>query len=344
MSTRRCRRTRWPPAAPIELLVERDATDRHSQHLAKPLDGSGDRQGDEPGRRATEHVAGGEHEHRQGQGIPFTDPGREREPSEDAVEHADAIGDGDPGHVVLVRLDALADSVVGDDGLDQGLVRGEENEEDRQGGQPVPSSEPHRWFGSRGRARARERLDERCHGVTRLAGGVAVGCEPSRGRSVVACFEPFHRPGRGCGPGGIAGTMGDGHRRRQPGAEPRPSVVALIQIRTGTRWTTRVNSPETTLRGIKANCGPGRLVDPDDPAAEWFREGIERDADRVARLDARQTVLFQVGLDVQQVRVVHAQQGRTRRGIIAQVAISLDHHAGKRGADPGIRQVVLGGL
>ena len=65
---------------------------------------------------------------------------RERHPGEEAVEDADAIGDGDPGHVVLVRLDALADGVVGDDGLDQGLVGGEQDEEDRQGGQPVLAS------------------------------------------------------------------------------------------------------------------------------------------------------------------------------------------------------------
>jgi len=35
----------------------------------------------------------------------------------------------------------------------------------------------------------------------------------------------FAKPGDARGPGGIAGTMGDGHGRRQPGAEPRPSVV-----------------------------------------------------------------------------------------------------------------------
>ena len=33
-----------------------------------------------------------------------------------------------------------------------------------------------------------------------------------------------------------------------------------IWIRTGTRWTTRVNSPETTLRGISANCAPVDLL------------------------------------------------------------------------------------
>ena len=150
----------------VELLVERDAADRHRQHLAEPLDESGDRQGDEPGRGAAEHVPGGEHEHRQDQRIPLADPGRERQPGEDAVEHADAIGDGDPGHVVLVRLDALADGVVGDDGLDQGLVGREEDEEDRQGGQPVLASEPHRRLGCRRRGRARGRGGERRHGVT----------------------------------------------------------------------------------------------------------------------------------------------------------------------------------
>jgi len=53
------------------------------------------------------------------------------------VEYADAVRDGNPGHVVLVRLDGEADRVVGNYGLDQGLVSGEEDEEDRQGGQQV---------------------------------------------------------------------------------------------------------------------------------------------------------------------------------------------------------------
>ena len=67
-----------------------------------------------------------------------------RQPREEAVEDADAVADGDPDHVVLVRLDALADGVVGDDGLDEGLVGREEDEEDRQGGQPVPGLEQQR--------------------------------------------------------------------------------------------------------------------------------------------------------------------------------------------------------
>ena len=33
-----------------------------------------------------------------------------------------------------------------------------------------------------------------------------------------------------------------------------------IWIRTGTRWTTRVNSPETTFRGISANWAPVDLL------------------------------------------------------------------------------------
>ena len=136
----------------VELLVERDAADRHRQHLAEPLDEPGEGQADEPRRRATEDVADGEHEHPQDQRVPLADPGRQREPHEHAVDDADAVADGDPGHVVLVRLDAQADGVVGDDRLDQGLVGREEDEEDRQGGQPVPGLEQEGRPGSGGQA------------------------------------------------------------------------------------------------------------------------------------------------------------------------------------------------
>ena len=125
----------------VELLVERDAADRHRHHLAETLDEPGESQADKPRRRATEDVTDGEDEHPQDQRVPHPDAGRQREPHENAVDDTDAVGDGDPGHVVLVRLDAEADSIVGDDRLDQGLVRSEEDEEDRQRGQPVPGLE-----------------------------------------------------------------------------------------------------------------------------------------------------------------------------------------------------------
>jgi hypothetical protein len=67
---------------------------------------------------------------------------------------------------------------------------------------------------------------------------------------------------------------------------------------------------------------------PDDQPPKRLGEGVQLDTDRVARLDAGEAVLLQVGLDVEQVRVVHAQQGRARRGVVAQVAVPLDHHAG----------------
>ena len=143
---------------------------------------------------------------------------------------------------------------------------------------------------------------------------------------------------------GIAGAMRDGHRRQQPGAEPRPAVVALDldPHRHALDHAGELSGDDVTRH--QGELGAGRLVDPDDPALEWLRERVELDADRVARLDAGQAILLQIGLDEEQVRVVHAQQRGARRGEVAKVAVSLDDHAGERGPDLGIRQVILGGL
>ena len=117
-----------------------------------------------------------------------------------------------------------------------------------------------------------------------------------------------------------------------------------IQIRTGHALDDPGELAGDDVARHQRELGPGRLVDPDDPAPERLGEGVEVDADRVARRDAGQAGLLQVGLDVEQVRVVHAQHGDARRGEVAQVAVPLDDHAGERGADLGVREVVLGGL
>ena len=64
--------------------------------------------------------------------------------------------------------------------------------------------------------------------------------------------------------------------------------------------------------------------------------------DGIAGGHARQARLLQVGGDVQQVGVVHAQHGHPRRGKVAQVAIALDHHPGERSADLRELELVLG--
>ena len=79
----------------------------------------------------------------------------------------------------------------------------------------------------------------------------------------------------------------DGHARRQPGPEQRPPVVEARSRSAPRRASDDVggNSPgsATTLRGIQGKLCPGRLVEPDDPAPERLLEGVDVDADRVAR-------------------------------------------------------------
>ena len=59
-----------------------------------------------------------------------------------------------------------------------------------------------------------------------------------------------------------------------------------IWIRTGTRWTTRVNSPETTFRGISANWAPVDLLIQTTRPLNGSAKAYELDTDRIARLDA----------------------------------------------------------
>ena len=48
-----------------------------------------------------------------------------------------------------------------------------------------------------------------------------------------------------------------------------------IQIRTGTRCTTLVNSPDTTFRGMSANCAPVDLLIQTTRPAERLGEGVD---------------------------------------------------------------------
>ena len=65
---------------------------------------------------------------------------------------------------------------------------------------------------------------------------------------------------------------------------------------------------------------------------------------RITRLDPWQAILLQVGLHVQQFRIVHAQEWRARRRVIAQVPVSFHHDSGKRCTDFRILQVGFGGF
>ena len=116
-----------------------------------------------------------------------------------------------------------------------------------------------------------------------------------------------------------------------------------IGIRTGTRWTTLVNSPETTFRGIRANWAPVDLLI--QTTRPWNGSAKASSSMRTGLPGATPGRRSPPGWPhVEQVGVVHAQERRARRGEVAQVAVALDDHAGERGADLGVRQVVLGGL
>src|SRR5262249_22818708 len=151
--------------------------------------------------------------------------------------------------------------VVGDDGLHEGLVGREEDEEDRQRRQPVAAFEQQgRWgrLGFDGRWRG-----ERRHGVTAPALPAA---SPARaGSSGVggALYRVSISPMAGAAPAAQSASPGPCAMATvadSPARSLGQRSSRSIWIRTGTRWTTRVNSPETTLRGISANWAPVDLL------------------------------------------------------------------------------------
>ena len=103
--------------------------------------------------------------------------------------------------------------------------------------------------------------------------------------------------------------MRDGHRRRQPGAELRPAVVALDLDPHRHALDHAGELAGDDVPRHQRELGPGRLVDPDDPPLERLGEGVELDADRIARLDAGQAILLQVGLDVEQLGLYMLSRG-----------------------------------
>ena len=98
--------------------------------------------------------------------------------------------------------------------------------------------------GGRSSARAREACDA-------IVGDEVIdrhcGCSASRGR-----------PSRGLplGPFRVARAMRDVARTESPARSSGQRSSFSIWIRTGTRCTTFVNSPETTFRGMSANLAP----------------------------------------------------------------------------------------
>src|SRR5262249_2854056 len=143
--------------------------------------------------RATEDIASGEYEHSENERVPLANPERQRESGEHSVEYADPIGDGNPGHVVLVCLDAEADGVVGDDRLNESLIRRKEDKEDCERGEPVPAPEQHRGLGRRAGDQVRRWGGKRCHGV---AVAVAPALSSRAGSSGVA--DALYRVSSSC--------------------------------------------------------------------------------------------------------------------------------------------------
>ena len=121
--------------------------DHHHHRLAEAIDEPAQDEALQPDRGPAQQVAQGEPEQAEGDGVARADPGRQPHPREHAVEEPDPVADLLPGHVVLVDVEGLPHGVVGEDGLHESLVDREEDEEDRQGRQPVASFEPQRRGG-----------------------------------------------------------------------------------------------------------------------------------------------------------------------------------------------------
>ena len=132
------------------------------------------------------------------------------------------------------------------------------------------------------------------------------------------------------------------HPDREPGTELGPSVVPLDRDPDGDALDDLGELARDDVAGHQGELGPGRLVQPDDPAPERLGEGVDVEPGEAAGRDAGQAGLFEVGGDVEQFRVVQAQEGDARRGEVAEAAIPPDHDAGDRGADLRVGQVVLG--
>ena len=119
------------------MLVERGPAEPHHHHLAETIDEPAQDEALQPDGGPTQQVAQGEPEQAQRDGVACADPGRQPQRREHAVQDADAVADLLPDHVVLVDFEAFPHGVVGEDGLHEGLVGREEDEQDRQSRQPV---------------------------------------------------------------------------------------------------------------------------------------------------------------------------------------------------------------
>ena len=140
----------------------------------------------------------------------------------------------------------------------------------------------------------------------------------------------------------IARAVADHGSNRKPGSQQRPALVLLDRDPHRHALHDLGELAGDDVPRHQGELGPGRFVDPDDPAAKWLGEGVHVQFHRVARRHAAQPRLFQIGRHVEQVGVVHAQDRHARRGEIAEMAVALDHHARERGADLRVLELVLG--
>ena len=126
-------------------------------------------------------------------------------------------------------------------------------------------------------------------------------------------------------------------------AEPRPAVVALdLDPHRHTLNYAGKFAGDNALRGISANWAPVDLLTHTTRPLNGSANASRSIRTGLPGLDAGQAVLLQVGLDIDQLRAVQAQQRGAGRDKVAQVAVPLDDDGGERGSYLGIRQVILG--
>ena len=138
--------------------------------------------------------------------------------------------------------------------------------------------------------------------------------------------------------------MGDAHARGQAGPQLRPARVLLDPDAHGHALHDAGELARDDVPRHQRELGAGGFVDPDDATLEGAGDGVHVDPNRIPRRHAGQPVLLQVGGDIKQIGIVHAQHGHAGGGEVAQVAIALDHHAGERGENHRVLQLVLGRL
>src|ERR1700685_2709684 len=143
------------------------------------------------------------------------------------------------------------------------------------------------------------------------------------------------------GPFRVAFAVRDTHADRKSRTELRPAVVLFDLYPQGHSLHDFCEFTRHDVARQERELRSRRFVDPDHSAPERLAESVDFQRYRIARCDASQSCLFQVGRHVSEMRVVHAQDGNPGRGEIAKVTVALDDDAGKRCTNLRVFELIL---